>query len=132
MPDEKSDKSELINQRIQQAKESLNDIQVLVQNKLYKIAVSRIYYGMFYMLLALALKHDFHTSKHQQLLGWFNKNFINAGLIDVSIGKIVNAAYKNRSDSDYGLQHEFSEMDVITMIDDMKLFISELEKHILD
>jgi uncharacterized protein (UPF0332 family) len=132
MPDEKSDKSELIHQRIQQAKESLNEVEILVQNKLLKIAVSRIYYGMFYMLLALALKHDFHTSKHQQLLGWFNKNFINTGIIDVSIGKIVNAAYENRSDSDYGLLVEFSEKDVVAMIDDMKLLISELEKHILD
>lgn len=34
MPDNKSDKSELILQRIRQAKESLNEIEVLVQNKL--------------------------------------------------------------------------------------------------
>ncbi|MBL7111182.1 MAG: hypothetical protein ISS19_04495 [Bacteroidales bacterium] len=87
---------------------------------------------MFNILLALALKHDFHTSKHQQLLGWFNRNFINTGVIDVSFGKIINAAYKNRSDSDYGLLIEFSEKDLIIMIDDMKLFISELEKNILD
>jgi len=77
MPDDKSDKSELILQRIQQAKETLTEIEVLIQNKLYKIAVTRIYYGMFYMLLALALKNDFKTSKHQQLLGWFNRDFIN-------------------------------------------------------
>jgi len=113
MPDEKSDKSKLIHQRIQQAKESLNEVEILVQNKLFKIAVSRIYYGMFYMLLALALKHNFHTSKHQQLLGWFNKNFINTGEFNISLGRIVNAAYENRSDSDYGIFIEFSEKDII-------------------
>ena len=28
------------------------------------------------MVTALAIKNKFETSKHQQLLGWFNKTFI--------------------------------------------------------
>ena len=126
-----TDKSELIHYRIEQAKRTLIDIEVLVQNKLYKIAVNRIYYGMFYMLLALALKYDFKTSKHQQLLGWFNRNFISTGKIDMKFGKIVNDAFENRSDSDYGIFVEFSKDDVSTMLEDMKSFVEELEKHIL-
>ena len=132
MHKDETDKSALINHRIQQAKETLTEIEVLVQNKLYKIAVNRIYYGMFYMLLALALKNDFKTSKYQQLLGWFNRNFINTGKIDISFGKMVNDAFENRSDSDYGVFVEFSEKDVITMLDDMKLFVNELERYIVD
>jgi len=127
-----TDKSELIKYRIKQAKETLAEIEVLLQNRLYKIAVNRIYYGMFYMLLALALKHDFRTSKHQQLIGWFNRNFIKTEKIDVSFGKIINDAFENRSDSDYGIFIEFSEKDVVTMIEDLSLFIKELESHIID
>jgi len=127
-----TDKSVLIKHRIQQAKETVTEIEVLVQNRLYKIAVNRIYYGMFYMLLALALKNDFKTSKHLQLLGWFNRNFINTGKIDISFGKMVNDAYENRADSDYGAFVEFSETDVLTMLDDLKLFLNELEKYILN
>jgi len=127
-----TDKSELIQYRIQQAKETLTEIEVLLQNSLYKIAVNRIYYGMFYMLLALALKHDFKTSKHRQLIGWFNRNFVKTEKIDVSFGKIINDAYENRSDSDYGVFVAFSELDVATMLKDLALFIKELERHILD
>ena len=126
-----TDKSELIQYRIQQAKETLLEIELLSKNRLYKIAVNRIYYGMFYMLLALALKHDFKTSKHQQLIGWFNRNFIKTGAIDMTLGKIINDAFENRSDSDYGLFVEFSEKDVTTMLKEMKLFVKELERHIL-
>ena len=79
MHDGVTDKSELIQYRIQQAKETLAEIEILLQNRLHRIAVNRIYYGMFYMLLALALKHDFKTSKHQQLIGWFNRDFIKQG-----------------------------------------------------
>ena len=127
-----TDRSELIQYRIQQAKETLLEIELLSKNRLYKIAVNRIYYGMFYMLLALALKYDFKTSKHQQLIGWFNRNFIKPGEIDMTFGKIINDAFENRSDSDYGLFVEFSEKDVATMLKDMHLFIKELEKHIMD
>jgi uncharacterized protein (UPF0332 family) len=131
MHDGKKDKSDIILYRIEQAKRTLTDIEVLVQNNLYNIAVNRIYYGMFYMLLALALKYDFKTSKHQQLLGWFNRNFIKTGKIDLAFGKIVNDAFENRSDSDYGVFVEFSKDDVSTMLKDMKSFIRELEKYIL-
>ena len=127
-----TDNSELIQYRIQQAKETLLEIELLSKNRLYKIAVNRIYYGMFYMLLALALKHNFKTSKHQQLIGWFNRNFIKTGVIDMTFGKIINDAFENRSDSDYGVFVEFSEKDVATMLKDMQLFIKELERHIMD
>ena len=126
------DKSELIRYRIQQTKETLSEIEILIKNKLYKIAVSRIYYGMFYMLLALALKYDFKTSKHQQLIGWFNRNFIKTGKIDVTFGKIINDAFENRSDSDYGINIDFSKKDVATMLEDLKSFIKEVEKYIME
>ena len=132
MPKGNTDKSELIHYRIQQAKETLAEIEILLQNRLHRIAVNRIYYGMFYMLLALALKHDFKTSKHQQLIGWFNRDFIKTGKIDVLFGKIINDAYENRSDSDYGVFISFSEEDIVTMREDLSLFIKELEKHIMD
>ena len=50
----------------------------------------------------------------------------------MAFGKIVNDAFENRSDSDYGVFVEFSEKDVITMLQDMRLFIDELEKHLMD
>ncbi|HEC44218.1 MAG TPA: hypothetical protein ENI20_15460 [Bacteroides sp.] len=71
---------------------------------------------MFYMLLALALKQGFKTSKYQQLIGWFNRNFIKPGKIDMTFGKIINDAFENRSGSDYGVFVEFSEKDVATML----------------
>ena len=126
-----TDNSELIQYRIQQAKETLLEIELLSKNRLYKIAVNRIYYGMFYMLLALALKNDFKTSKHQQLIGWFNRNFIKTGVIDMTFGKIINDAFENRSDSDYGLFVEFSEKDVTTMLKEIILFVKVLERPIL-
>jgi len=64
----KPDPKELINYRIRQAKDTVSEVKILIKNNLLKIAVNRIYYGMFYMVLALATKYNYKTSKHQQLI----------------------------------------------------------------
>jgi len=128
----KPDPKEIINYRILQAKEAVSEVKILIENNLLKIAVNRIYYGMFYMVLALAIKHNYKTSKHQQLIGWFNKNFIKTGKIDQMYGKMINNAFESRADSDYGVFVEFSTKDLSIMLNELESFIKELEKHIID
>ena len=71
----------LINYRLSQSEETLSDALLLIESGRYRSAVNRIYYSVFYTLLALGLKYQFETSKHAQLVGWFNKNFVHENLI---------------------------------------------------
>ena len=70
---EDEDRINLIKYRLEQAGETIQDVQLLIDNDRLRSAVNRIYYGMFYALLALGLAYQFETSKHAQLIGWFNK-----------------------------------------------------------
>jgi uncharacterized protein (UPF0332 family) len=97
---EDADRINLIKYRLEQAGETIQDVQLLIENNRLRSAVNRIYYGMFYALLALGLAHQFETSKHAQLIGWFNKNFINEGLIDSKYGKIINKAFNRITKGD--------------------------------
>jgi len=125
------DKIELIKYRMQQASECINEVLFLIDNKKYKIAVNRIYYGMFYSLLALGLKDQFESSKHSQLIGWFNKNYIHTGLIDVKYGKMINKAFTLRNESDYEPFIEYEEQEVKELFDKMKEFIKTVHKILL-
>src|SRR3989339_713540 len=98
-----ANQAELINYRIEQAKAAISDVTILIEKNLLTLAINRIYYGMFHMLLALALKRGFKTSKHNQLIGWFNKEYIKTGIIDTKFGKIVNKGFEDRTDGDYGI-----------------------------
>jgi hypothetical protein len=69
-----------------------------LQSHSFTGALNRIYYGIFYILSALANKHHFSTSKHTQLIAWFNKNFVRTGKIDREIGKFVHLAFDRRMD----------------------------------
>jgi uncharacterized protein (UPF0332 family) len=127
--DEK-DRAELIRYRLDEAKDTLEDVSLLITNDRFRAAINRIYYGMFYSLLALGLKFDFETSKHQQLIGWFNKSFIHEGLIDTKYGRIINKALNRRTKGDYDSYVQFEKEIVVEMFEEMKDFIHEIEKYI--
>jgi uncharacterized protein (UPF0332 family) len=126
-PDNK-DKSNLIKYRLQQAIDTIEVVDILIINKKYPAAVNRIYYGIFYSLLALALKFDFESSKHQQLIGWFNKEFIQTGKVEKNYGRVLRKAYENRTTGDYDTFIEFEKNDVVQLFEEMKQFIVRIEK----
>ncbi len=70
------DKDQLIQFRLNQAYDTIKVIELLINNDQYAAAVNRIYYSIFYSLLALGLKYDFKTSKHLQLAGSFSKAYV--------------------------------------------------------
>jgi uncharacterized protein (UPF0332 family) len=127
---EDKDRISLINYRIQQAKDTIELAEFLMNSNKLVVAVNRIYYGLYYSLTALALKYEFDTSKHLQLIGWFNKEFISTNKIDKKYGKILRNAYQNRSKGDYDAFVDFSIEEVMTMLKDMEDFIFEIEKNI--
>lgn len=122
----------LIKYRLEQAKETGKVVDLLIANNELSTAVNRIYYGMFYALLALGLKYKFETSKHEQLIGWFNKNFIHAGKVDTKYGKTLSNAYKNRKKGDYDAFVAFEIENVKLLKSEMIDFINEIEKTIMN
>ncbi len=126
MTEEESRK--IIQHRLQEAEETIADVELLINNERFRSAVNRIYYGMFYALLALATAHQMETSKHAKLIGWFNKNFVNEGKTDPRFGKMINKAFNKRSKGDYDSFVEFEKADVLEMFEEMKEFISEIKR----
>ena len=124
------DRDQLIKYRLEQAQDTQEVVELLINNNKYSAAVNRIYYGMFYSLLALGLKYNFQTSKHLQLIGWFNKEFISTKKIEIEFGKILRKAYESRTSGDYDVFYDFEHDDVLHLFDEMKKFIQRIEEFI--
>ena len=122
------DRTALIKYRIEQAEDTIADVELLIENDRLRSAVNRIYYGMFYSLLALALEYNFESSKHVQIIGWFNKNFVHEGKLEEKFGKIINKAFNKRTKSDYDAFVETDKETVLEMLSEMKEFIDEIKK----
>ncbi len=125
---ENEERNNLIRYRLDEAFESIEDVRLLIEHDRLRSAVNRIYYGMFYSLLALALANSFETSKHGQLIGWFNKNFIHPGLIEPKFGKIINKAYNRRTKGDYDIFIEFDKDVIAEMFEEMQDFINKIKE----
>ncbi len=122
------DRESLINYRLGQAIETIELARFLIEANKLTVAVNRIYYGMYYAITALALKHKFETSKHQQLIGWFNKEFVATKTVDSRFGKIVRNAFQNRSKGDYDAFISFNADEVNGMLAEMIDFVDEVKK----
>ena len=120
-------KRELINYRIARAKEAIEEVDILIKAKKFNAAVTRIYYGVFYITNALILIDNFSTSKHSQIIGYFNKNYVKERIINPKIGRFLNRAYELRTRSDYGEFIEYSEPEINSYFKEMKDFIYSVE-----
>jgi uncharacterized protein (UPF0332 family) len=123
------DKSLLIAYKTERSSESLDEARLLLAHNHYSAAVNRIYYCMFYIVSALALKNDFSTSKHQQLIGWFNRNYVRTGIIDRKFARSLFNTFEKRSKSDYAdfVHHTRDEVEMmITEAESFSLQIREL------
>ncbi len=80
------------------------------------------------MLSALAVKYQMNTSKHTQLIGWFNKNFVKENKIDRKYAKYVQEAFEKRMKSDYEILINFSKNDVNDLFEKMKETVDEVNK----
>jgi uncharacterized protein (UPF0332 family) len=121
------DKAVLIDHRIQRAKETVQEVKMALEHDYLLLAENRIYYAMFYMVQALALKYDFTTSKHVQLLGWFNKEFVRTGQIDVALGKAYQAGFEKRQEGDYQDFAIFAKDEVESDLKNMIRFLDAVE-----
>jgi uncharacterized protein (UPF0332 family) len=114
-----TDRKALINYRLEQAIETVKVSKFLIDSNQLVVAVNRIYYGMYYALTALAIEFRFETSKHIQLMGWFNNEFISTGILTPYYGKVLRNAYQNRTKGDYDAFINFEKEEVIVMHNEM-------------
>jgi uncharacterized protein (UPF0332 family) len=122
------DRELLINNYLEKSRTTIKKVEFLVENSEYQLAVNRIYYGIYYSLSALAIKHQYSTSKHAQLIGWFNRTFVKAGAIEKEFSKMIRKAFENRMEGDYNVFADFSKEEVEQSLKEMKIVIQALDK----
>ncbi len=122
------EREELIRYNIEKSHQAIDDVKFLIENNKLHLAINRIYFGTFYILSALALKHKFATRKHKELIGWFNRNFIKNKVVEKKISKIIRLSFELRSEADYDVTAIFSKEEVENYFIDMKEVITSVEK----
>jgi len=62
--------------RMLRAKETMDEVETLIQNKFWNTAINRMYYACFYAVSALLLKYGIQTSSHSGCRQKFGQHFV--------------------------------------------------------
>lgn len=121
-------KKELIKYRREKAKETLQDAKILFNASRSYSAVNRIYYAMFYEVVALLLTKDLSSTKHSGVRALFNEHFVKTEKVDTELGRFYSRMFDFRQKSDYGDFVVFEEEKVKEWLSKAEQFIERLER----
>ena len=66
----------LVDYRIQRAKETLSEADILIEAGFFNAAVNRLYYACYYAVTALLVKNNIVTQSHNGVKQMFSLHFI--------------------------------------------------------
>jgi len=117
----------LIEYRLQEAKESREEAEILLENGKNRGALNRVYYSMFYATLALLSTKQLSASKHSGVISLFHREFVKTGVISPEVAKFLDVAFDLRSKSDYRDFVMPEESKVREVLRESEVFIRTIE-----
>lgn len=121
------DREELIRYRISKAKDTLQEVNLHIENELWNTAVNRLYYACYYAVTALLIDNNIKTKSHKGARQMFGLHLVKPGLIDKSLAKFFTDLYDLRQTGDYDDFIEFTKEDVLDLLKPANDFISRTE-----
>jgi len=120
----------LVEYRFSEAKQTLEEAIILVNNRAYRGSINRSYYAMFYATMGLLSLKNIGSSKHSGVIGFFDREFVKTGELSKDLSRSLHRAFEERQMSDYGEMLEPDELTARELIDMADVFISAIEEYI--
>ncbi len=116
--------------RLEKAKEDLETAKINFDHDMFAQSVNRSYYAAFHALRALLAYDIFDSKRHSSILGYFNKNYIANGKIDLDYYRIIASAFDIRIKSDYQDFYIVAKDDAREQLLNVERFIKMIETYI--
>ena len=128
----KEDILALIKYRMEEAENSIKEAEVLLKEGMsLRSVMNRLYYAMFYAVLALLQEKELGTSKHYGAISLFDREFIKSDIFDKELSKTLHRAFELRQKGDYMEQSEVTRNDVEEMFPKTKDFVNKVKGYLL-
>jgi uncharacterized protein (UPF0332 family) len=125
----RSYKKDLIQYRLESAREMLRDARVLKENGGSPVSiVNRAYYSVFYAALALLVTVDTEPSKHAGVLAKFDELFVREGIFPKEMSRILHHAFDMRQAGDYQKSRVITLEQAVEVLSSAEKFIKAIER----
>ena len=123
---------ELALYRMRQAEESLDEARHLwASRKSTRSVMNRIYYAMFYSVLALLVFETYSSSTHKGVLSFFNQTFVRTGRVPRQHGRALNRAFELRQRGDYREFEEVPADQIEPLLEAASQFVREVQSSLV-
>lgn len=123
----------LIEYRLTQAEESLREADVLLQSGMSQRSImNRLYYAMFYAVLALLQEKEMGTSKHSGAIALFDREYVKSGAFPKDMSKALHRAFELRQKGDYMEEAEVAPSDVAEIRPVAEQFVEYAKAYLLN
>jgi uncharacterized protein (UPF0332 family) len=113
---------------LEKAKDTLSEISILTENKLWRNAANRLYYACFYAANALLINDGHQAHTHSGVKTLLSLNYAKDNIIDKNFISIYSNLFRMRQRGDYEDWITINEDDIIPLIEPAQKFIAEIEK----
>jgi uncharacterized protein (UPF0332 family) len=117
---------ELAAYRLQRARESLEDAQILADSRRWNPCVNRLYYACFYAVSALLVQEGWSSSKHAGVRSLFNQHFVRVSKVNRDVAQIFNDLFERRQEGDYVDFVSFEESQVRAWMPQAEAFVEQI------
>ena len=122
-PDEEKAKKSL-----EISKNRLKEAGRAIELKIFQYAILESYMAMFHAARALLYKDGIQEKSHFAIFIYLKEKY--SDKIPLHILNLLNIHRIERHEAMYGLEYSPVEQDVLVAVEDAKVFIKEIEKHI--
>ena len=106
--------------RFETAENDLQTVKMLFEAGQWKVSLNRSYYAIFHALRSVNALDKFDTKRHSGVIAYFNQHYIKTGILntDIPLHRLIDDAFKMRSNADYQDFYVVSGEQVQKQIDD--------------
>ena len=119
---------DIVRYRIENANQTLAEVETHKANGYYNTAVNRMYYACYYAASALLIAYGFETKSHDGVRQQLGKQMVLTGKLPAELGKFYSQLFSKRSAADY---EDFICQDLETveeLLPTAQLFVKTIEQ----
>jgi uncharacterized protein (UPF0332 family) len=122
------ERATLVALELKKARETFEDISILLNANRLNGAANRMYYAVFHAVCALLINDGHQVNTHKGSHALFNLNYIKTGILPKEYGLLYNQLQTMREESDYNCAYDVDIDELQQRLEPAKSFIDNIEK----
>ncbi len=125
------EKQDYILYRMEKSRATLQEAKDNAALQHWSLAANRLYYAVFYMIIALLLKKNITAKSHSGVFGMFSKEYIRNGILNEEEGMLYRQLFSMRQTGDYDDMFDWDRSDILPLIPRVEALLQRIQSFIV-